>query len=287
MFIEWKDEKFGLGISTIDTQHRELITITNQLHNIVDRENHQKEAIRILKQLYAYTSYHFTSEEALQKEYGYPDLNGHIATHRSFKEKIKEELEGVRDKLNYPLAPIQDFLVEWILKHIKGEDVKYADYFKGRGIFPETNFSISAEKRSNVLDQWENQQLELEIKGIDDQHKELIYILQQTNDLQHTSSSRKTLYIPVIIKKLFYYSQFHFSYEEEHMAKNGYPELKAHMTLHKGFIDKIRHFASEYGQGFSELTDEIILFLKDWTIGHILQEDRKYKDFLIDKSVDR
>jgi len=59
----------------------------------VGLENQQKEAIRILKRLYAYTSYHFTSEEALPKEYGYPTVNGHIAIHRAFKARIREEQE--------------------------------------------------------------------------------------------------------------------------------------------------------------------------------------------------
>lgn len=287
MFIEWIEEKFSIGISAIDDQHKELFHITNQLHDIIDSENYQKEAIKVLKRLYAYTSYHFTSEEALLKEYNYPEFSSHISIHRDFKEKIKESLEGVRAKMNYNLAPLQDYLVEWILKHIQGEDVKYSTYFKEAGIEPELHFSIAQQKRTEVLDQWHDQKLELEIKGIDNQHKELIFILQQTNDLQHTSDSRKKLYLPVIIKKLFYYSQFHFSYEEEHMAKNSYPRLKEQQALHKEFIRGIMNFVEDFNKGAAQLTDDIIIFLKDWAINHILQEDKQYKDYLMENKLNQ
>ena len=69
-------------------------------------------------------------------------------------------------------------------------------------------------KRITQLDQWKNQKLKLEIAGIDNQHKELIYILQQINDLQHTSDSRMKIYLPVIIKKLFYYTQFNTNFSK-------------------------------------------------------------------------
>lgn len=280
MFIEWNTERHGIGIPTIDNQHRELFVITNQLHELLGQDQYQEEAIKILKRLYAYTNYHFASEEGLLKEYSYPEISNHQNIHKTFTNKVKESLEGVRKKRNFSLAPLQDFLVEWILKHIQIEDVKYSDYFKKASIETDVNFSVSDKKRNDVMDQWEKQKLSLEIIGIDNQHKELIYILQQTNDLQHTSDSRRKIYLPLIIKKLFYYSQYHFSYEEEHMAKNGFPLLKEQQESHKLFIKEILKFAEEYKKGIITLTDEIIVFLKDWTIKHILTEDAKYKVYI-------
>lgn len=280
MFIEWNDERHSIGFPVIDNQHKELFLITNQLHEVLNLEQYQNDAIKVLKRLYAYTGYHFISEESLLKEYGYNKITDHISIHNTFKNKIKESLEGIRVKQNFSLAPLQDYLVEWILTHIQGEDVKYAEFFRKSSIQPNLHFTIADEKREDVLSEWNKRKLELEINDIDNQHKELIYILQQTNDLQHTSESRKHLYLPVIIKKLFYYSQFHFSYEEEHMSKNNYPQINEQKELHKTFISEILIFAEEYKKGISTLTDEIILYLKDWTITHILTEDKKYKDFL-------
>ena len=147
------------------------------------------------------------------------------------------------------------------------------------------HFSMSEEKNDNILSEWKKKKLELEINDIDNQHKELIYILQQTNDLQHTSDARKKVFLPVIIKKLFYYAQFHFSYEEEHMSKNNYGQIKKQQELHKAFISEIMKFAEEYKKGYITLTDEIIIFVKDWVINHILTEDKQYKDYLVENNI--
>jgi|GEM_PF-576944 len=280
MFIDWNDEKHSIGIKIIDNQHKELFLVTNQLHEILKLEQYQDEAIKVLKNLYAYTSYHFVSEESLLKEYKYPDTEDHIRIHNSFRDKIKESLEGVRSRRNYPLEPLQDYLVEWILKHIQVQDMQYAKYFKEHSVEMEMHFSISDEKSDDVLSQWKKRKLELEIIDIDNQHKELIYILQQTNDLQHTSESRKKIYLPEIFKKLFYYAQYHFAYEEEHMSKNGYDLIDKQKELHKEFISKIIKFTEDYKSGLIGLTDDLIIFLKNWTIDHILTEDKKYKQFL-------
>jgi hemerythrin-like metal-binding protein len=284
MFIEWNDERHSIGFPVIDNQHKELFLITNQLHEVLNKENHKKNAIKVLKRLYAYTGYHFASEESLFKEYAYPLFKDHKSIHITFKNRIKESLDGIRNNPGFSLVPLQDYLVEWILKHIQGEDVKYAEYFKKKSIDPDLHFTISDEKREDVLSEWNKKKLELEINDIDNQHRELIYILQQTNDLQHTSESRKNIYLPIIIQKLFYYSQYHFSYEEEHMSKNIYPSIQEQKDLHKTFIPKIIEFAEEYKKGSITVSDEIILFLKDWTISHILTEDKKYKDFLEGKT---
>jgi hemerythrin-like metal-binding protein len=281
MFVQWNQEQHGIDIEVIDTQHQELFILTNQLHDLIEAEARDGEAIiKVLKRLYAYTGFHFVSEEGLFREYGYPGVEEHIVVHESFRKKIKEYLDDFRDKPNMPLESLQDFLVEWIIGHIIGDDRHYAEYFEANNIVPELYFSPAQNSRSEDLNLWQQKKLELEIKTIDDQHKQLIAILQQTNDLQHTSEARKLIFLPIIIKKLFYYTQFHFSYEEEHMAKNSYPLLHDHQEQHKHFIGEIVKFANEYKEGRIRLTDEIILFLRDWTVNHILEEDRKYKRFL-------
>ena len=66
--------------------------------------------------------------------------------------------------------------------------------------------------------------------------------------------------------------------EEEWMAKHNYRGLNEHRELHKGFIMRIQDFAREYNLDKESLNTEMLLFLKDWIINHILKEDRKYKE---------
>lgn len=282
MFIQWNDERHALGIEEIDNQHKELFVISNQIFDAGQTEEGRKQLIPLFKRLYAYTKYHFHSEEALFKMYAYPQTVKHKEIHLRFTEKIKHYLQDFRDKPNGSLDEPLDFLVSWIINHIQGDDKKYADYFKDQGIDFNLHFSVSGNKKigEESLKLWEQKQLSMEIGTIDNQHKELVHILQQFNDLQFASEQRRHAFLPEFIKKLFYYSQYHFSYEEELMSKHNYPETLHHRALHEDFVLRIRDFVEEYKLNKETLNDEIIHFLKDWTINHILGEDGKYKKFL-------
>lgn len=279
-FIIWQDEKYSVGNEIIDNQHKQLISIINELHALLRKNQYQEEAVQLIKQLNAYTEYHFLSEEGLFKEYKVPNYSEHIQHHNEFRNKIKEAAKRIRQEPFYPIEKLLKYLVEWILMHVQKEDKAYSEFFKSKAIVPNIHFSISEEKKDNIIAQWDSRQLSLEIGEIDTQHKELIYILQQTNDLQYTSDVRKKIYLPIIIKKLFYYSRFHFLYEEDHMAKHNYPGLEEHKKLHISFIEDIQKFAADYRKGKRNLTDNLILYIKDWTVNHILGADKEYKNFI-------
>ena len=283
MLVKWDSERYGLGIPDIDEQHRELFILTNALHDTRTGDGSVRDSIKILKQLYAYANYHFLSEERVFRENDYPGTDSHISTHTGFREEIKEYLQRMREKSNTDLAPLQDYLIRWIVEHVNGADREYAEYFSKNGIIPDIH--ISSKNRAEALIMWEENKLSLEIAEIDRQHKELVFILQTANDLNFANEKRIYAFLPEIIKKIFYYSQYHFSFEEEHMAKNNFTELSAHRDWHRTFVSEAKRFAEKYNQGKSvELVEEIVFFLKDWTINHILTEDKKYKEFLAVKS---
>ena len=284
MFIQWNENTHSLGIAQIDEQHKELFLITNQIYEESEKNASGPNYIPMLKRLYAYSKYHFSSEEGLFIKYKFPDRVGHEAVHKSFTARIKEYLEDFRQKPNKPADELTDFLIDWIINHIQGEDKKYAVFFMENGIECRTHFSPLKEG-SKALDTaanklWTEKKLQTDIKAIDAQHKELVFILQQFNDLQTASESRRRAFTPGFIKRLFYYSQYHFGYEEELMAKYRYPDILPHRELHYDFVMRIKDFAREYGLNKESLNDEIIFFLKDWIISHILGEDSKYKSYI-------
>jgi hemerythrin-like metal-binding protein len=129
-----------------------------------------------------------------------------------------------------------------------------------------------------MLDLWESKNLAIGIHELDRQHLELVHILQQVNDLSRNSLVRQRIILPEIIQKLFYYSQYHFTYEESLMSRASWTGLPAHRELHKVFIKAVLDYSNEYQKRHWEgMTDQIILWLKDWTVHHILEEDRRFK----------
>ncbi|MPN04571.1 Bacteriohemerythrin [bioreactor metagenome] len=85
-----------------------------------------------MKFLSSYTKTHFAHEEVLQVKYNYPDYNNHKKYHKHFVEQV----ENIHKKLlaegsNIALiGEINSKVGNWIISHIKREDVKVAQHIK-------------------------------------------------------------------------------------------------------------------------------------------------------------
>lgn len=175
-------------------------------------------------------------------------------------------------------------MVHWILNHICGEDRSYVQHFREQGILVDSHHlhgSDGPTVKESALAHWEKHNLTLHIADIDRQHKELVHILQQLNDLQKSGDDRRQTLLPSIIKKLYYYSQYHFVYEEELMSAHGFDHIKEHRDQHQDFILKVSDFAREYSLKKETLSDETVVFLREWVVHHILEEDKKYTSSLL------
>lgn len=127
------------------------------------------------------------------------------------------------------------------------------------------------------------------IKGIDDQHKQLfklgkdIYELAIINDDYDRYDE-----IMDIIEELKNYTEYHFNYEEDLLYNNGLDakSYAIHKLQHRMFINKIRKLNIEdidYHQKQTLL--DLITFVEDWIKQHILNTDMEYKPFLNKKGI--
>jgi len=279
--VTWSDEKHSFGIEEIDEQHKELFVLTNSLYAAKDLKlplERQAAMKTYLKRLYAYAHYHFAAEEELMADSLFPRLEAHAALHEGFKARIKALMDEAKEGGESGLDEVLDFLVNWIVFHIQDEDRKYVGFFREKGIEPRLHAAPGGGTGGrDVLALWQEKHLALEIREIDAQHKELVMILQQANDLLRASIERQRTFLPGILRKLFYYVEFHFSFEEELMSRHGYPGLETHRKLHDGFSAEIRGFLESFRTGDEELPGRIVEYLKDWIVTHILAKDADYK----------
>jgi len=109
---------------------------------------------------------------------------------------------------------------------------------------------------------------------IDEQHKKLCNILNQLHDsyLKSTETSK----LDNILKELQDYTIYHFNTEEELFRIHNYSKIKEHTKEHQYFVSKIDDFTKQYNKNDSLLTYNMLEFLKDWVIEHILNSDKKY-----------
>jgi hemerythrin len=121
------------------------------------------------------------------------------------------------------------------------------------------------------------------IGEIDDQHKKLIRII---NDLHRAVKEHKAGEVMhEIVGRMVDYTVFHFQTEEKYLERHAYPDLHAHMNAHAVFIEKARDLQKRASEGRLIVSIEVMNFLKDWLMSHILDADRKYSPFLRERGM--
>lgn len=116
--------------------------------------------------------------------------------------------------------------------------------------------------------------LSLDIKEIDEQHQQLVKMI---NDLHQAMMDRKSQQVlGEIIDGLIAYTASHFLTEEKYFVAYEYNGATVHKLAHKEFVNKVTAFKKDFESKKMMLSMEVMGFLKDWLIQHIMGEDRKY-----------
>lgn len=121
------------------------------------------------------------------------------------------------------------------------------------------------------------------IKGIDEQHKKLIGIINELHDAMIKGKSNDIL--SNVLQDLIDYTRVHFANEERIMNMHDYPDYTAHKAAHEDLLRQVTKFDKEFREGKFGLSIQIMNFLKDWLSKHILETDKKYSPFLNSKGV--
>lgn len=116
---------------------------------------------------------------------------------------------------------------------------------------------------------------------IDEQHKILIDTI---NQLASAESRNDRPVVAMIIDELVSYAAFHFQFEEQLMEAGGFPELEPHRRVHHGFVQWVSEVREEFIlQRRSQFGTRILAFLRDWLRDHILDEDQRYRPFIVNR----
>jgi len=121
-----------LGIPDVDDQHKELVSMVNELHKAMMMKKGSRETGPILNRLADYTVYHFGFEEDLFDTHGYPDTPAHKEIHKDLVAKVlafKEDFDNGRAAVSMDLM---EFLTDWLRNHIMKTDKEYVPFFKDK-----------------------------------------------------------------------------------------------------------------------------------------------------------
>lgn len=118
---------------------------------------------------------------------------------------------------------------------------------------------------------------------MDVHHKKLVEIANRIMAILHSGGGSTPLLEAV--KALVAYTHYHFAAEEALMEKHGYPGILFHTQRHLQLARQVADYAASISAGSVPEESDFLKFFRDWIITHILNEDRKYGEFLNSKGV--
>jgi len=127
--VVW-DEKYATGIELIDSQHKELFSLTNELFRacMSDEETLKSVFIETMGRMVEYVRFHFGAEQQMLQRINYPDYQEHKKQHdkliRDILDAAKAHNNGDRLVANQFVRTMRD----WILSHIAFTDKLYVAY---------------------------------------------------------------------------------------------------------------------------------------------------------------
>ena len=125
--LQWKEE-YEVGVAEIDEQHQKLIDIANRVYELMRNElalDKYDQIVEILQELKEYTVYHFHFEEGLMQKAKYKKRFSHKILHQNFLAQVEAvDLSAVDENQDAYLVQIMDFIANWLIEHIVGEDKK-------------------------------------------------------------------------------------------------------------------------------------------------------------------
>ncbi len=120
---------------------------------------------------------------------------------------------------------------------------------------------------------WDDE-LSVEVKEIDDQHKKLIEQLNKLNEAMREGKGKEVA--EDILSELVKYTDYHFRTEEKYMKRFDYDGYGEHKRAHENFVEEVTEFQEKFEEGSVGLTVKMMNFLKNWVTEHIDGLDQKY-----------
>ncbi len=118
---------------------------------------------------------------------------------------------------------------------------------------------------------------------IDSQHKKLAGMI---NDLFASFTEGKANeVVDKILNEMIDYTDYHFKAEEKYFEKYNYSQTQTHIDEHQKFVKQVTDFYSDFKKGSVTISYDIMNFLRDWFLKHILGSDKKYANEFQDKGI--
>jgi hemerythrin len=121
--IEW-DDRFSVGVASVDHEHRGLIALVNATHDRLRRPGAEDAVPDFLGEIYARISAHFALEERLMQEKHYDHYSDHKMDHERLLEEIRDMMDDYEDNNFFNEQQFSEKLQTWFTEHFRTHDAR-------------------------------------------------------------------------------------------------------------------------------------------------------------------
>ncbi len=115
------------------------------------------------------------------------------------------------------------------------------------------------------------------VDQFDKEHAELVNIINELFVIVRDKQAVTAL--DSAMDRLIEYTRKHFMAEEEAMEKVDFPFLDEHKEIHIDLEQQVLDFRKQVKEK-QEIQADLYMFLRDWLINHIVEEDKKYSSYI-------
>lgn len=121
--IEW-NSRFAVGIDKVDTDHRELIELINQLHDRLKFGAKRSAIVNLFADLHGRVSKHFAYEEAIMRSRHYDQYEEHQADHQYLLDEITNIMCDWEGNSRVNNEATTERLYGWFCRHFQTHDAR-------------------------------------------------------------------------------------------------------------------------------------------------------------------
>ncbi len=115
----WNKE-YSIGNAEIDNQHRRIFTLANLVSANLDTRGINAAIMT----LFRYVREHFTAEESMMQEIGFPETASHRELHEALITRLSE-VATLSFQNEETVTEFKQFVYTWVIDHILNRDMKY------------------------------------------------------------------------------------------------------------------------------------------------------------------
>lgn len=129
-----------------------------------------------------------------------------------------------------------------------------------------------------------SQDFSVNIQEIDDQHKVIVDMINKINHAVTGNGDPEI--IKQVIEQLVDYTTVHFAIEEALMRMFHFPGYEQHKQIHTKLLERVLAFQKQYAKGNTQIGSELLYFLRDWLLNHIVKVDKEYSTHLLSHKIE-